>query len=269
MNFTGKAIPMTRRGLEAALEVLQMNAGETAALWAVFEVETSGLTQGFGFRADRRPQILYERHKFREFTRGRFDSIDPEVSGPRGGYGGLAQQYPKLDRALALCRDAGIGDEPALAAASWGIGQVMGFNYQAAGFGSASAMVAAMVGDEDAQLLAAAHFMRNGGLDVALRSRNWEKFARLYNGASFAANQYDVKLEAQYARFSSGSTPDLELRTAQAALLLLGYAPGKIDGVIGRRTRDALRAFQTAKGLSVTGELSGDSYAALYQAAFG
>lgn len=268
MNFVGKAIPMTRDGLDAALYALQMNPGEAAALWAVFEVETAGLTQGFGFRVDRRPQILFERHKFRGFTDRRFDASEPAISGPAGGYGSLAQQYEKLERALEVCRSANLGEEPALKSASWGVGQVMGFNHELAGFPSAAAMVTAMVANEDAQLLAMANFLRSTGLDAALRARNWEKFARGYNGAGYAANHYDVKLEVQYARFSSGFTPNIEMRTAQAALLVLGHSPGKIDGVIGRRTRDALRNFQIASGLPITTELTPEAYQALYRAAF-
>ena len=146
--------------------------------------------------------------------------------------------------------------------------QVMGFNHELAGFPSAAAMVTAMVANEDTQLLAMANFLRGTGLDAALRGRNWEKFARGYNGAGYAANHYDVKLEVQYARFSSGFTPNIEMRTAQAALLVLGHSPGKIDGVIGRRTRDALRNFQIASGLPITTELTPEAYQALYQAAF-
>lgn len=268
MNFVSKAIPMTRNGLNAALQLLQMNPGETAVLWAVFEVETAGVTQGFGFRQDRRPQILFERHKFKAFTGGLFNSSDPDISGPAGGYGGLSQQYPKLERALALCKSSNLGDEPALKSASWGIGQVMGFNHEAAGYSSAAAMVKAMVADEDAQLLAMASFMRKNGLDSALRARDWQRFAKGYNGAGYAANQYDVKLEVQYARFSSGSSPNIEVRTAQAALLVLGFSPGKIDGVIGDRTRNALRAFQISEGLSITTDLTAEAYQALYKAAF-
>lgn len=268
MNFSSKAVPMTREGLDAALYRLQMNPGEAAALWAVFEVETAGLTQGFGFRADRRPQMLFERHKFRAFTGGRFNQVDPTISGPAGGYGSLAQQYDRLERALELCRSAGLGDEPALKSASWGIGQVMGFNHEAAGFETAAAMVSAMVESEDAQLLAMTNFMCRNGLDAALRTRNWARFARLYNGSGHAANHYDIKLEVQYARFSSGSTPNIEIRTTQAALLVLGYAPGKIDGVLGRRTRGALNSFQIASGLPVSAELNPDTYQALHKAAF-
>jgi len=58
--------------------------------------------------------------------------------------------------------------------------------------------------------------------------------AKGYNGSSYWQNRYDVKLAEQYQRFASGSLPNLEMRTAQVALLFLGYASGKIDGVIGR-----------------------------------
>lgn len=259
---------MTRAGLANALQALQLNPGETAALWAVFEVETAGVTQGFGFRADRRPQILFERHKFRSFTEKRFDSVAPDVSGSAGGYGPFAAQYPKLQKALALCEDAGLGPEPALKSASWGIGQAMGFNHEVAGFPTATAMVQAMVESEDAQLAGMVGFLVHNRLDDALRARDWTTFARIYNGSNYAQFQYDVKLEVQYARFASGSTPDIEVRTAQAALMLLDFSPGKIDGVVGKRTRDGIRGFQISSGLPVTGELDSATYSTLFNAAF-
>jgi hypothetical protein len=269
MNFAAKAIPMSRQGLSAALERLGMAPGEAAALWSVFEVETSGVTQGFGFRGDRRPQILFERHKFREHTGGRFNAVAPDLSGPAGAYGLLSVQYDKLERAIALCEGAGLGAEPALRSASWGLGQVMGFNHALAGYPSAQAMVQAMVQGEDAQLLASVGFMVSRRLDAALRARDWARFAHGYNGAGYAKNQYDIKLQQAYARFSSGSGPNLEVRSAQAALLILGFAPGKIDGVLGERTRGGLRNFQMANALPVTGELSSETYAALWAKAFG
>jgi N-acetylmuramidase/Putative peptidoglycan binding domain len=269
MNFISKAIPMTRAGLAEALSQLGFAPTQAAALWSVFEVETGSMTQGFGFRADRRPQILFERHKFREFTDGKFNQSDPDISGPQGAYGPLAIQYDKLERALALCDQNGLGVEPALKSASWGIGQVMGFNHAVAGYPSAQKMVEAMVLSEDNQLFAMAGYLEANDLARHLKNQDWAKFARGYNGKSFAQNQYDVKLEQAYARFSSGSMPDLEMRTAQAALLLLGFGPGKIDGVLGNRTRGALKAFQTANGLPVIGDLDATSYGKLFAVAFG
>jgi len=269
VNFVSKALPMSRIGLATALDRLGLSAGESAGLWAVFEVETAGMTQGFGFRADKRPQILFERHVFSRLTKGRFNKSNPELSGPQGGYGSLASQYVKLEAAIGISEGAGLTAESALQSASWGIGQVMGFNHQAAGYASAKAMVEAMIEGEDAQLFGMTAFMVTNRLDEALRARDWTKFAKMYNGPAFATNHYDVKLQAQYARFASGSTPNLEVRSVQAGLLLLGYAPGKIDGVLGDRTRGALKGFQLAAGLPPTGELGPETYATVSKQAFG
>jgi len=51
---------------------------------------------------------------------------------------------------------------------------------------------------------------------------------------------------------SAGSVTD-----AQEALAQLGYAPGDVDGLMGPRTRAAIRAFQEQNGLHVTGALDG------------
>jgi peptidoglycan hydrolase-like protein with peptidoglycan-binding domain len=51
----------------------------------------------------------------------------------------------------------------------------------------------------------------------------------------------------------SAQTPDV--RTAQARLTILGYEPGPPDGVVGQRTRDAVRAFQADRGLPISGEI--------------
>ena len=157
--------------------------------------------------------------------------------------------------------------EPALRAASWGLGQTMGFNAELAGFDSAEAMVIAMLDGEDAQVLAMAKFLRSQNLHKALLRRDWAAFARGYNGPGYAQNRYDIKLEQAYARLASGSLPNLQLRAAQVALLYLGFAPGKIDGVIGQRTRGALSNFRLQAGLPVGSELDGPCYVALCERA--
>ena len=164
MKFNGQGQPITRAGLSKALAMLGLGANDAAYIWTVVEVETAGVTQGFGFRVDRRPQILFERHMFRKYTDGRFDSEAPEISGPAGAYGLLAEQYAKLKKALSLCAKAKLGPEPALKSASWGMGQVMGFNCGVGGYKSCAAMVRAMVRSEDAQLACMAGFLKANGL---------------------------------------------------------------------------------------------------------
>lgn len=260
MNFRGAARPLSPAGLTSALAAIDFALGEAAFLWTVIEVETSGVTQGFGFRDDRRPHILFERHKFRQFTNRRFDAAAPDLSGPAGSYGSSVSQYARLERAINLCADRNLGEEPALKSASWGIGQVMGFNHAAAGFASAGAMAAAMVDSEDAQLLAMANFLEDAGLANHLRARDWRRFAIGYNGPSQWKNKYEVKLAENFQRFSSGSMPSLEVRAAQAALLFLGYAPGKIDGVVGPRTRTALANFRLSQGLPAANDLDSATF---------
>ena len=260
MKFIGKGQPLTRAGLSQVLVTLGLGANDAAHIWTVVEVETAGLTQGFGFRVDRRPQILFERHIFRKYTDGRFDDVAPDISGPAGGYGLISEQYGKLEKALGLCTKAKLGPEPALNSASWGMGQVMGFNHDVAGFKTAQRMVQAMIRSEDAQLASMAGFLKANGLAKKLLEKDWTGFAKMYNGPSYWQNHYDVKLAEQYQRFASGSLPNLEMRTAQVALLYLNYAPGKIDGVIGPRTRAAIKNFRIAAGLSGGEDLDGPTY---------
>jgi hypothetical protein len=65
MNFVSKGQPLTRAGLTKVLGMLGLGPNDSAYIWTVVEVETAGITQGFGFRVDHRPQILFERHIFR------------------------------------------------------------------------------------------------------------------------------------------------------------------------------------------------------------
>ena len=83
MKFVGKGQPLTRAGLNKALALLGLGVNDAAYIWTAAEGETAGFTQGFDFRVDRRPQILCERHMFRKYTNGRFDSAAPDRR-PRG-----------------------------------------------------------------------------------------------------------------------------------------------------------------------------------------
>lgn len=242
MEFAGSGRPMSQAGMAAALTSLGMDPhADLPVLWAVLLVES----RGFGFMPDRRPKILFERHIFHKETGGRFATQAPDLSAPsNGGYIGGATEYDRLGRALALCRAAKLGDEPALRSASWGMGQVMGFNAIAAGFAGAADMARRMADSEDAQLAGMAGFIASQKLDRHLRARNWAGFARGYNGAGFAKFHYDVKLAEAFAKFSSGVTRDLAARAAQAALMYLGFNVGEPDGVVGQNTRRAVAAFR-------------------------
>jgi N-acetylmuramidase/Putative peptidoglycan binding domain len=254
LEFVGQSLALSQAGIDAVTGTLGVGAAE---LWTVMTVETSGC----GFLPDRRPPILFERHIFHRLTAGRFD--DGSISDPEpGGYGPLgAAQYQRLSRAIALDRDA------ALQSASWGLGQIMGQNCAMAGFPEVSQMIAAMSLSEDAQLTAVGAFLKASKLDKPLESHDWAGFAKGYNGPSFVKNRYDEKLAAAYQKLSSGSLPDLNVRTAQLYLSFCGFDPGPVDGLMGLRTRQSIAAFQNSKGMPTTGTVDESVLAALRPAA--
>lgn len=239
-TFIGSGRALSPAGIEEATDQLGVDA---ATVWALVAVETAGC----GFLSDRRPQILYERHLFHRLTGGAHD--DGDISAPEaGGYGPQGRhQYDRLSRALALDREA------ALKSTSWGLGQVLGLNAGDAGFDSIDAMVTAMCGSEDRQLAAVASFVRTRRLDSALRRKDWTSFASRYNGPAYQANRYDIRLNAEYQKYSVGLVPDLTVRTAQLYLTYLGYHPGTIDGIAGSLTRAAVVDFQRASHLTPIG----------------
>ncbi len=203
MDFQGQGRPLSDEGMDEVNETLGVAEPE---VWALLTVET----RGFGFLENRRPRILFERHIFRRLTGGDFDAGNEDISNRKpGGYVGGPGEYARLEKALGLDREA------ALKSASWGIGQVMGFNHEVAGFATVDAMVEAMVKHEDAQLMAMAGFIKGNGLDGALRRHNWASFARRYNGRDFKKNEYDTRLAAAHAKYQT-ILPDLSLRGAQA-----------------------------------------------------
>jgi hypothetical protein len=253
LPFQGTAWALSSDGLAGVAGNLGVFAPE---IWTVLAVETSGC----GYLPDRRPQILYERHIFHRLTQGQYD--DGDISDPSpGGYGARgAHQYDRLNQAIAENRDA------ALQSASWGIGQIMGENFAAAGFTGVEDMVAAMSRSEDQQLAAMGNFLVSTKLRASLQAHDWTTFARGYNGPNYAINRYDVRLNAEYQKYSSGVLPDLNVRAAQLYLTYLGFVPGGVDGIAGQHTLAALAQFQTQAGLATTGTIDANTVAQLQAA---
>ena len=251
-DFSGAGKPLSEAGLSHAGMTLGVGL---PALWAVMTVETKGC----GFLEDRRPVILFERHIFHRRTDGRHSAKAPDISNPTaGGYGpGGDNQYQRLARAIKLNRQA------ALESTSWGLGQVMGFNAESAGYADAEAMVAAMCESEDAQFQGMVNFIAGKHLAQYLRTADWAGFAYRYNGTEYQKNKYDEKLLRAHARFTTGPLPSLKVRTAQLYLSYLDYAPGTVDGWFGTRTQNALISFQKDAGMPPTGLVDDAAIAAL------
>lgn len=192
MNFKGKAKRL--EDIDLPMVGREIGVGEDE-IHAVLDVEAAGS----GFDKQGRPKMLFEPHVF-------WRELGPGAKRDRAAAGGLAyprwkpgaypkDSYPRLIKAMA------IDEEAALRSASWGLGQVMGFNAGAAGYPSAQAMVAHFIDDEEHHLRAMIRFIVTNKLDDELRRHDWKGFARGYNGPGFAKNGYDRKLAASFARW--------------------------------------------------------------------
>ncbi len=174
---------------------------DVAAVKAVKSVETG---YGRGFIDVEQPVILFEGHIFwqqlekvglspADYVDGNSDILYSSWS--RNHYLGGASEYTRLNRAIEIHRTA------ALASASWGLFQIMGFNYVSCGCSGVEDFVEKMQSSEGAQLEIFAQFIKSNSLDKYMRDLNWSEFARRYNGPSYAQNQYDTKLDAAYQRY--------------------------------------------------------------------
>lgn len=184
---------------------------------AVTEVEA----KGYGFLKTGRSTILYERHVFyREFNKkldkGLVDvkqllkrenlNETTNVSllkqhleqkypnlynrtpgGYQGTSNGIEHEYVKMEQAKL------IDDECALLSVSYGLFQLMGFNYKASGFKTVNEMYLACARSERNQLDAFCNFvLSENRLINPLRKGDMLSFALAYNGP--AQQGYDLKL---------------------------------------------------------------------------
>jgi hypothetical protein len=85
----------------------------------------------------------------------------------------------------------------ALQAATWGMFQELGSNFQAVGFSTIDDFVAAMCVGEGRQMDIFVAHCTHFGLIQYLRSKDWMAFARGYNGSG-QVNYYAAKLEGAY-----------------------------------------------------------------------
>jgi hypothetical protein len=227
----------------------------------VIKVEASGE----GFLPDGRPKILFEAHHFGKRTGYQFNDSHPLISvgswaQARVLYLGGPAEYDRLGQAKSLNETA------ALESASWGAGQVMGFNWKSLGFTSVQEFVkhmATAAGQMDAMMR---YCKVNNLLQHMRRFPDPEAcraFAAGYNGTG-AVDVYGPKLEEAYAEASGTPRATLkrgdrgdDVKAVQAALGL------RADGDFGPGTEAAVRLFQADRGLVIDGIAGPQTRAAL------
>lgn len=173
-----------------------------AAIRAFAEVES----RGSGFLPDDRPTILFERHVFRRelMTSGisvaELEKNRPDICNKTpGGYGNSTKEWQRLADAIELNRGC------ALASASWGGFQVMGFNWKRCQYSSVQDFVNAMFRSSADHLDSFVRYIRSDKrLLAALKAQDWPTCSLLYNGRDYLKNKYDTKLADAFAKYSKG-----------------------------------------------------------------
>lgn len=185
---------------------------ELAVVKAVNEIES----RGKGFLISGKPKILFEGHVFWKQLQKR--GIDPEdlltddsknvlyKKWTRVYYLGGTKEYDRLEKAAKLTTSSEVHNA-AYCSASWGMYQIMGYHYENLGYSSINDFVNKMNHHEREHMKAFGRFIektfyKSKNLIHWLKVKDWKKFARAYNGPSYATNKYDEKLERAYNRFS-------------------------------------------------------------------
>lgn len=194
MNFVGLAKPLDDVDLPRIGH--RIGVGEDK-IHAVMDVE-AGTS---GFDSKKRPKMLFEPHIFYKqlslYPKVRDSAVSQGLAYPTWRRNYPKDSYPRLEQAMV------IAEEAALKSASWGRGQIMGFNATAAGFPNVYAMVEAFKADEEHHINAMVSFIISAGLDDELYRGDWRGFARGYNGPSYEANNYHIKLAAAYKKWQA------------------------------------------------------------------
>ncbi|MDJ0626567.1 MAG: N-acetylmuramidase domain-containing protein [Candidatus Caenarcaniphilales bacterium] len=179
-------------------EQAQENNIERAILRAIIDVESSG--NGFykkGESFEGKCKVRFEPDYFEKFSGARPFFIPGSISTKE------AKSYSEYTDRNAYEQALIQSPSSTILASSFGLGQIMGFNYQGVGFNSLYEFSRAMESSEYDQLLAMIKFITsNQELAKAAKNKDFAKVASLYNGKTYKEVSYDKKLESAYNALS-------------------------------------------------------------------
>lgn len=229
---------------------------EVAALKAVFEVEASGK---FFTEAGGLPR-RFEPHVYASKTSGTFDGETWDWR--------KSLRISESRREELFAKAVLLNQPLALQATSWGAPQIMGYHADNLAKNEV-AMISDMMHSAQKQVAWFAFFCEKNSLLTHIRSHDWYRFARGYNGPG-QPHVYAEKIAAAYALHSGkrsrkvlriGARGD-DVLALQVSLKQRGYQVAP-DGIFGNKTEAAVRAFQKGERLRVDGVVGAKTQAAL------
>jgi hypothetical protein len=247
----------TPQQIDAVAQALGVEAN---VLRALVQVESAG----FGFSADNRPLILFEPAVFSSLTGGRFDASHPTVSAPAGRRVDLGRT--QRDRWALLTLAHGLDPIAAVKATSWGLFQVSGLNAAASGYANAFEMAQDFARSEARQLAAFQRYLQNAGLVDELQRRDWEGFARVYEGNESAV-RYGGLLAQAYQQIVSDRAAQIPALAALRAQDMSRVTPALFAAAAQRLGVEtaAVRAVAKVETGSVAGFASNGRPTILYE----
>jgi hypothetical protein len=173
---------------------------EPAVLKAIVEVESSGK----GFYNDLKDihsfgkcKVRFEPDYFVKFT-GKVPFFIPKSISVL-----QAKKMPEFTGRHAYEKALLHSPASAIKSTSFGLGQIMGFNHQRAGYTSLVEFSEAMENSEYEQLNSLINFVvTDAKLLNAAQRKDFVQVARIYNGANYAERAYDKKLISAYQALS-------------------------------------------------------------------
>ena len=196
---SGPVGKLTETSFAAAAEALKPGV-QLAMIRAFAEVESGGKS---GFGSSGLPIIAYEGHIFRKYTKAKYDKSHPLLSYPykkKAGPEWQANNKTQITAWKTLNAAMDLDHEAALKSCSWGMFQVMGFNYETCGFANVDDFVVKMKAGEPGQLDAFVGFcLKTRGLRKALADKNFVACATIYNGSDYG--DYDKRIERAFKKY--------------------------------------------------------------------
>ncbi len=178
----------------------QLGGGISVNIIKAFATVESGGRSGFG--PAKLPVIAFEGHLFRKYTKHIYDQAHPLLSYRYKKKAGPQWQVNNKDQIKAwetMATAFALDQEAALMSASWGMFQIMGFNYESCGYKTVFEFVAALKVNAGNQLKAFLGFCsKSPALMKAMKAKDFTSMAFNYNGEDYG--NYDVLMRKAYEK---------------------------------------------------------------------